>query len=177
MHWPPAATRAIPGSRAHTSLLIPINGHTHAHAHNVCWKDRLKFPQTADVNVTLAMLTWVWNSKQLVTKHPVSCQQHKAGQASTALTPALSTCIVNIASLNSIPCLTIPWSTVLKTTVHWLVSIGILQSRHTALSSVSLQCLQSCLTAATGLENNILSAWSGHGWVNTIPWLIPCQQF
>lgn len=132
---------------------------THAQAHNVCWKDRLKFPQTADVNVTLAMLTWVWNSKQLVTEHPVSCQRGKAGHASAALTCALSTRIVDIASLNSIPCLTIPWTTVLKTAVHWLVSSGILQSRHTALSSVSLRCLQSCLAAAaTGLENNVLSA-------------------
>ena len=135
MRWPPAATAAVPGSRAHTSSLIPTNGHTHVHTHNVCWKDRLEFPQTADVNVTLAVLTWARNSKQLVTEHPVSCRQHKAGQGWCRAHLGL----VNMhrrysCSFNSAPRLTISWSAGLTTTAPRPVSSGISQSRHARLS-------------------------------------------
>lgn len=71
------------------------------------------FPQTADVNVTRAALTWVWNSKQLVTKRPAPRQRHKAGQ----LQRGAHLCLVNMCSrrsrsLDSTPRLAVPRSLV-----------------------------------------------------------------
>lgn len=176
MHWPPAPTGTIPRSCAHTSSLIPISGRTHAHPCSVCWKDRLKFPQTADVNMTPAMLTWVWNCKQLVTKHPASCQQHKAGQAGAMCSRALSTCVVDIASCSLSSQSLQPRYTVMSAVAFYRAAL---------LSGVSLQCLQSCTTAATGLKNNALSAWARHGWVVSdsrsqrwqlaLIWILACQ--